>query len=91
MQGVLDVQRDHVALIRDCVEILAAAGELLFSTNLRSFRLDAGALARVEYRDISRKLCRSISGTRRFTNAGRFAGTRARAEGRVTAKDTNRQ
>ena len=53
MQGVLDVQRDHVALIRDCVEILAAAGELLFSTNLRSFRLDAGALAGLNIADIS--------------------------------------
>jgi 23S rRNA (cytosine1962-C5)-methyltransferase len=53
MQGVLDVQRDHVALIRGCVEILAPAGELLFSTNLRSFRLDRAALAGLNVTDIS--------------------------------------
>jgi len=53
MQGVLDVQRDHVALIRGCVEILASAGDMLFSTNLRSFRLDAAALAGLKIADIS--------------------------------------
>jgi len=53
MQGVLDVQLDHATLIRDCVEILAPAGELLFSTNLRSFRLDAAALAGLNVSDIS--------------------------------------
>jgi len=53
MQGVLDVQRDHVALIRGCVEILASAGDMLFSTNLRSFRLDAAALAGFKIADIS--------------------------------------
>jgi 23S rRNA (cytosine1962-C5)-methyltransferase len=53
MRGVLDVQRDHVALIRGCVEILAPAGDMLFSTNLRSFRLDAAALAGLKIADIS--------------------------------------
>ena len=45
MQGVLNVQRDHIALIRGCLALLAPGGELLFSTNLRSFRLDIDALA----------------------------------------------
>lgn len=53
MQGVLDVQRDHAPFIRDCVEILVPAGDLLFSTNLRSFRLDAAALAGLNVSDIS--------------------------------------
>lgn len=53
MQGVLDVQRDHVALIRGCLALLAPGGELLFSTNLRSFRLDADALADVVMTEIS--------------------------------------
>ncbi|MEO8164521.1 MAG: class I SAM-dependent methyltransferase, partial [Betaproteobacteria bacterium] len=39
MQGVLDVHRDHVALIRDCLFLLVPGGTLLFSTNLRSFKL----------------------------------------------------
>jgi 23S rRNA (cytosine1962-C5)-methyltransferase len=42
-----------VVLIRDCIEILAPEGELLFSTNLRSFRLDAAALAGLNVSDIS--------------------------------------
>ena len=53
MQGVLDVQRDHVALIRGCLSLLAPGGELLFSTNLRSFKLDADALADVPMKEIS--------------------------------------
>ena len=52
MEGVLDVQRDHVALIRGCMELLAPGGELLFSTNLRTFRLDA-ALADLPMHEIS--------------------------------------
>jgi 23S rRNA (guanine2445-N2)-methyltransferase / 23S rRNA (guanine2069-N7)-methyltransferase len=40
MRGVLDVQRDHSRLIRDCVALLAPAGVLLFSTNFRRFQLD---------------------------------------------------
>jgi len=41
MRGVLDVQRDHPELIRGCLRLLASGGELYFSTNLRSFALDA--------------------------------------------------
>jgi len=37
MQGVLDVQRDHVRLVSQCHALLADGGELFFSTNLRSF------------------------------------------------------
>lgn len=50
MQGVLDVQRDHAAMVRQCHALLANGGELFFSTNLRSFELDAGlgALGLVE-------------------------------------------
>jgi 23S rRNA (cytosine1962-C5)-methyltransferase len=53
MQGVLDVQRDHVTLVRACLSLLATGGELLFSTNLRSFRLDGDALADVPMAEIS--------------------------------------
>jgi 23S rRNA (guanine2445-N2)-methyltransferase / 23S rRNA (guanine2069-N7)-methyltransferase len=44
MQGVLDVQRDHVDLIRRCVALLEPGGTLLFSCNLRKFVLDEDAL-----------------------------------------------
>jgi 23S rRNA (cytosine1962-C5)-methyltransferase len=53
MQGVLDVQRDHVALIGGCLGLLARGGELLFSTNLRSFRLNTDALADLRMTEIS--------------------------------------
>jgi 23S rRNA (cytosine1962-C5)-methyltransferase len=41
MQGVLDVQRDHAQLVRQCHALLSPGGELFFSTNLRSFVIDA--------------------------------------------------
>ncbi len=57
MTGVLDIQRDHAELIADTLRLLAPAGELYFSTNLRSFQLDA-ALARS-------KQCTDITGQTR--------------------------
>ena len=53
MQGVLDVQRDHVPLVRGSLSLLAPAGELLLSTNLRSFRLDTDALGDLRMTEIS--------------------------------------
>lgn len=43
--GDFDVQRDHVRLIRACVERLEPGGVLVFSNNYRRFRLDQDALA----------------------------------------------
>ena len=40
MAGTLDVQRDHAGLIEAAMALLSADGELLFSNNLRRFRLD---------------------------------------------------
>jgi 23S rRNA (guanine2445-N2)-methyltransferase / 23S rRNA (guanine2069-N7)-methyltransferase len=54
MEGTLDIQRDHVALIRDCVRLLEPGGVLVFSTNLRRFKLEREALAELEIRDITR-------------------------------------
>jgi 23S rRNA G2069 N7-methylase RlmK/C1962 C5-methylase RlmI len=39
--STLDVQRDHLSLILDCLELLNPHGSLYFSTNLRDFKLDA--------------------------------------------------
>ncbi len=57
MQGVLDVQRDHARLVRQCHALLATGGELFFSTNLRSFELDpslarALALEEITHRSV---------------------------------------
>ncbi|MBK6277615.1 MAG: bifunctional 23S rRNA (guanine(2069)-N(7))-methyltransferase RlmK/23S rRNA (guanine(2445)-N(2))-methyltransferase RlmL [Gammaproteobacteria bacterium] len=53
MEETLDVQRDHVALIRAALRVLEREGTLLFSTNRRGFRLDAGALADLEISDLT--------------------------------------
>lgn len=41
MEGDLDIQRDHLDLISAAMRCLDREGTLVFSTNLRSFRLDA--------------------------------------------------
>ena len=53
MTGVLDVQRDHAVLINRCMKLLSEMGELIFSTNLKSFRLDSSIAARWQVEDIS--------------------------------------
>jgi 23S rRNA (guanine2445-N2)-methyltransferase / 23S rRNA (guanine2069-N7)-methyltransferase len=53
MQGVLDVERDHQALIDACMGLLASGGLLIFSTNAQRFRLDPTLAERYAIRDIS--------------------------------------
>jgi len=53
MQGVLDVQRDHVRLVSQCHALLAAKGELFFSTNLRSFEIDQKLATQLTLREIT--------------------------------------
>jgi 23S rRNA (guanine2445-N2)-methyltransferase / 23S rRNA (guanine2069-N7)-methyltransferase len=45
MEGTLDIQRDHVDLIRKTLTLLAPGGRLVFSNNLRKFKLDQAAFA----------------------------------------------
>ncbi|MBV5308409.1 bifunctional 23S rRNA (guanine(2069)-N(7))-methyltransferase RlmK/23S rRNA (guanine(2445)-N(2))-methyltransferase RlmL [Chromatium okenii] len=53
MFGTLDIQRDHVTLIRSVLRLLEPNGVLIFSNNLRRFRIDLDALAELEVEDIS--------------------------------------
>lgn len=53
MEGVLDVQRDHVGMIRRSLSLLRPAGRLVFSTNYTRFKLDSASLADVDVEDIS--------------------------------------
>ena len=53
MEGVLDVQRDHVLLIEGCLRLLSPGGVLIFSTNAQRFRLDPALQARYGIRDVS--------------------------------------
>jgi 23S rRNA (guanine2445-N2)-methyltransferase / 23S rRNA (guanine2069-N7)-methyltransferase len=53
MEGVLDVGRDHPALIDACARLLAPGGVIVFSTNAQRFRLDPGLSERYDIGDIS--------------------------------------
>lgn len=55
MDGTLDVQRDHVHMIRSAMAILAKEGSLVFTTNQRKFRLDQESLSDLAIEDISAK------------------------------------
>jgi 23S rRNA (guanine2445-N2)-methyltransferase / 23S rRNA (guanine2069-N7)-methyltransferase len=53
MAKELDVQRDHVELIRSTLLKLAPNGLLIFSTNFRKFRIDTAGLADFSVEDVS--------------------------------------
>jgi 23S rRNA (guanine2445-N2)-methyltransferase / 23S rRNA (guanine2069-N7)-methyltransferase len=53
MEGVLDIGRDHPALIDACARLLAPDGMVVFATNAQRFRLDATLGERYQVRDIS--------------------------------------
>lgn len=55
MEDNFDVQRDHVALIIDTAALLEPGGILIFSTNLRRFKIDREALTGLHIEDITRK------------------------------------
>jgi 23S rRNA (guanine2445-N2)-methyltransferase / 23S rRNA (guanine2069-N7)-methyltransferase len=55
MQGVLDVQRDHPELVGQCMQLLAPAGRLVFSTNAQRFRLEPSVEERWSVTDLSAK------------------------------------
>jgi 23S rRNA (guanine2445-N2)-methyltransferase / 23S rRNA (guanine2069-N7)-methyltransferase len=53
MDRTLDLQRDHVALIRSALGVLEPDGTLLFSSNRHGFRLDEAALAGLAIDDLT--------------------------------------
>lgn len=56
MRGVLDIQRDHGDLIRQCMALLRRGGTLIFSNNLRSFKMDADVAEEFSVENLSAKL-----------------------------------
>jgi 23S rRNA (cytosine1962-C5)-methyltransferase len=52
---ILDIQRDHAALINDCLRSLQPGGVLYFSTNYRKFRMDAEDIPAAYIKDITKK------------------------------------
>jgi 23S rRNA (guanine2445-N2)-methyltransferase / 23S rRNA (guanine2069-N7)-methyltransferase len=55
MEGILDVQRDHVGMIRRSLKLLRPGGRLVFSTNYTRFKLDSAALAELAVEDITER------------------------------------
>lgn len=53
MSDVLDIQIDHVPMIKDAASLLAPGGVLYFSTNFRRFKIDLEALSSLRIEDIS--------------------------------------
>ena len=53
MDADLDVQRDHVGMIRRCLRLMRPAGRVVFSTNFTRFKLDTEALRDLHIEDIS--------------------------------------
>lgn len=55
MEDILDIQRDHAAIINQCLNILDDNGILIFSTNYRNFELDTEKLHSQKIKDITRQ------------------------------------
>jgi 23S rRNA (cytosine1962-C5)-methyltransferase len=54
MDDFLDIQRDHVGLINDCMAALKPGGILYFSTNFRKFILDEEKIKTTTIKDITK-------------------------------------
>ena len=54
MKDILDVQRDHVDLINDCMQLLTTGGNLYFSTNYTRFLLDENGINASSIKDITK-------------------------------------
>ena len=54
MDKTFDVQRDHVALLNAASRLLTPNGILIFSNNLRSFKMNHSALSGLHIEDITR-------------------------------------
>ena len=54
MEGLLDIQRDHVYLINDCMKALTKEGKLYFSTNYTKFGLHEKNIKATSIKDITK-------------------------------------
>ncbi|MCK4690498.1 MAG: bifunctional 23S rRNA (guanine(2069)-N(7))-methyltransferase RlmK/23S rRNA (guanine(2445)-N(2))-methyltransferase RlmL [Desulfuromonadales bacterium] len=55
MDNSFDIQRDHVGLLRKVAKLLSPGGTLIFSNNLRNFKLDADALPELQIESLTDK------------------------------------
>lgn len=54
MDDILDIQRDHAALINGCIHALSPGGILYFSTNYRKFKLQEEGIQATVIKDITK-------------------------------------
>lgn len=54
MDDILDIQRDHAVLINDCLAALKTGGQLFFSTNARTFKLESEKIKASSVKDITK-------------------------------------
>jgi 23S rRNA (cytosine1962-C5)-methyltransferase len=54
MGDFLDIQRDHVELINECMRLLRPEGVLFFSTNFRKFQLESEKIKATNIKDITK-------------------------------------
>jgi 23S rRNA (cytosine1962-C5)-methyltransferase len=54
MDDVLDIQRDHVALLREALRVLSPKGVLYFSTNYTKFEMDYPSFSDIHIQDITK-------------------------------------
>ena len=55
MEDILDIQRDHVKLINDCLRILKPGGKIYFSTNYKRFVFDTAYVQSSLIKDITKQ------------------------------------
>ncbi len=55
MEGVFDIQKDHVMLIESVMKLLAPNGVLVFSNNFRKFKLEPTLFERFNVEDIRKQ------------------------------------
>ena len=55
MEDILDIQRDHVKLINDCLRILRPGAKIYFSTNYKKFELQKESIKYSLIKDITKQ------------------------------------
>jgi len=55
MENFFDIQQHYIELLRACIRRLTRHGEIIFSTNFRKFKFDAGNFADMEIQDITQR------------------------------------
>jgi 23S rRNA G2069 N7-methylase RlmK/C1962 C5-methylase RlmI len=56
MEGTLDIKRDHGSLLEQCLGLLNTGGNLIFSVNMRNFKLNGGMPQGPSPLDLTEKL-----------------------------------